>query len=80
MKAPHLVFADGHRHNLRQEGGGDFGDLKLGANSLLGLHIEALNAIGSVHLSDELRMERDHDGGGHEYTLRIERTRARHIA
>ena len=77
------------------ESGGKFRNLKLGADSLVGLklkmvllyrcfkthlHVEALDAIGTVDLGDELRVEGNDNGGSNEDSLRVQRARASDVA
>ena len=76
----YLVFADGHWDNLGLEGGGEVGHLKLGGHSLVGFHVEALDAVGTVDLGDELRMEADNDSRGDKHSFGVQWASAGNVA
>lgn len=66
-----LVLADRHGYHLCLERCGQLRHLDLSADSLVGLHVEALDPVCSVDLGHKLWMERDHHRGGNEYSSRI---------
>jgi hypothetical protein len=65
-----------HRHwdNLSLEGGGQVRNFQLSAHSLVGFHVEALDAVSTINFGHKLRMERDDNSGGDENTLRVQGT------
>ena len=67
-----LVTADWHGNNLGLEGSSKIGYFDLSGDSLVGFHVEALDSVSSVDLSDELRMEGNNDGGGDEDSSGVE--------
>jgi len=75
-----FVSADWHGNNLGLEGGGKIRDLDLGADSLVGFHVEALDSVGTIDLGDELRVEGNHNSGGDKHTSGVQRTGAGNIA
>lgn len=76
----YLVLADRHGNNLGLEGCCELGDLQLSADSLVGLHVEALDSIGTIDLGHELWMERDDDSRGDKHSLRVQRTSSSNVA
>jgi hypothetical protein len=65
---------------LGLELGCNFGHFQLGGDGFVGFHVEALDPIGPIDLCDELGMEGDDHGGGHEYALGIKGPGAGNIA
>lgn len=49
----YLISAHGHWDNLCGERSGDFGNLDLGADCFVRLHIEALYAVSAVYFCNE---------------------------
>lgn len=76
----YLVLADRHGNNLSLEGCCEFGDLQLSADSLVGLHVEALDSVGTIDLGHELWMERDDDSCGDKHSLRVQGTSSSNVA
>ena len=52
----YFVSADRHGHDLGLESSGDFRYLDLGADGLVGFHVEALHSVGTIDFGHELKM------------------------
>lgn len=57
-----FVTANGHWHKLSLESGCDHADFDIGADSFVGLHVEALKSVGTINFGDEVGMEADDNG------------------
>jgi hypothetical protein len=67
-----FVSADGHRHQLGLELGGEHADFQLGRDGLVCLHVEALDAVHSIDFRLKLGMERNNHNCSHKHSLWVQ--------